>query len=423
MYDTPEILLRKIRLGEDTTLELKALGFRGDKVAEPKRQDLADEIAAIANTTDGVLVLGVADDRTILGLPMDRLDSVERLVFEICTASIRPAVSFRTLRLELPDTTGTLRPVLKVDIPRSLSVHQSPGGYFHRQGSSVRPLPPDVLARLFQQRSQARHIRFDEQTVAEASLDDLDPDLYRRFLGPRIDDEHLMLRKVRLLRDDDTGVERATVAGVLLGSPEPHRWLPGAFIQAVRYRGTRQDTNYQIDAQDVTGSLDAQIRRALAFVERNMRVGARKDPARDELPEYSYRALFEAIVNAVAHRDYSIHGSKIRLFLFDDRLELYSPGSLPNTLTVDSLALRQSTRNELVTSLLAKSPIEDPIGRLGRRFMMEKRGDGVPIILEESLRLSGKEPVYRVIDDAEVLLTMWAAGWSPAAGEQRATRD
>src|SRR5581483_9470093 len=104
----------------------------------------------------------------------------------------------------------------------------------------------------------------------------------------------------------------------------------------------------------------------------DMTVGARKDPGRVAIPQYSARAVFEAVVNAVAHRDYSVHGSKIRLFLFDDRLELYSPGPLPNTVTIESIALRQSTRNELITTLLAKCPVEDPAGEIGRRFLMEK---------------------------------------------------
>jgi predicted HTH transcriptional regulator len=410
MFDSPEELLRKIRLGEDTSLELKAVGFKGDRVAEPKRDDLADEIACMANTHDGVLLLGVDDKtRDILGIPVERLEAVERSVFEICNESIKPPVIFRTFRIELPDATGSLRPVLKVEIPRSLFVHRSPGGYFHRQGSSCREMPPDVLARLFQQRSQARLIRFEEQAVPETAPADLDEALRRRFLGPRVEDEVASLKKMKLLTEDDTGQTRATVAGILMCSPTPERWLPSAFIQAVRYRGNRQDSNYQVDAQEVTGPLDMQIRGAVAFVRRNMRVAARKDPARLEVPQFSMRAVFEAVVNAVAHRDYSIHGSKVRLFLFDDRLELFSPGPLPNTVTIDSMALRQSTRNELITTLLAKCPTEDPGGELGRRFLMEKRGDGVPIILEESLKLSGRDPGYRLIDDAELLLTIYAA--------------
>jgi predicted HTH transcriptional regulator len=142
-----------------------------------------------------------------------------------------------------------------------------------------------------------------------------------------------------------------------------------------------------------------------------MAVGAVKAPGRIDRPEYSPRALFEAIVNAVAHRDYSVHGSKIRLFMFDDRTEIYSPGPLPNTVTVDSLPLRQATRNELVTSLLARCPVQGDGVDYGRQHFMDRRGEGVPIILTESERVSGRRPEYRLIDDAELLLTIWAAKW------------
>jgi predicted HTH transcriptional regulator len=95
--------------------------------------------------------------------------------------------------------------------------------------------------------------------------------------------------------------------------------------------------------------------------------------------------------------------------MFDDRLEIYSPGALPNTVTVDSLALRQATRNELITSLLAETPVADTPRNGGRGFYMEKRGDGVPVILGESEKLSGKKPVYRLIDDSELLLTIYSS--------------
>jgi predicted HTH transcriptional regulator len=418
MYDSPEELLRKIRLGEDTSLEYKAVLFRGNRITDPKRDDLADEIAAMANTANGVLVLGVDDKaREILGIPLEQLDSVERFVYEICNDSIRPPAVFHTFRMELPDSTGTLRPILKVEIPRSLFVHESPGGYFHRQVSSARKLPPDLLARLFQQRSQARLIRFEEQAVPETMLTDLNEKLRGRFVAGSSDNEAVTLLKLRLLTKDDTGHARASVAGILMCSQQPHKWLPGAFIQGVRYRGVRQDSNYQIDALEITGPLDEQIRAALAFVGRNMRVTAKKDPARLEIPQFSIRAVFEAVVNAVAHRDYSIHSSKIRLFMFDDRLELFSPGGLPNTVTIDSIALRQSPRNELVTTMLAKCPVEDPSGQIGRRFLMEKRGDGVPIIIEECRKLSGRDPRYQLIDDAELLLTMYAPRFSVESSE------
>ena len=419
MFDSAEELSRKIRLGEDTSLECKAVIFKGHRVSGPARGDLADEIAAIANTAEGVVVLGV-DDKTkeVFGIPVTRLDLLERFVFEVCSDSITPPVLFRSYRMELPDSTGNLQPILKLEIPRSLFVHKSPGGYFHRQGSSKREMQPEVLARLFQQRSQARLIRFDEQAVPETTLDDLDGGLRRRFLGAHSTEEVATLRKMKLLTREETGNERATVAGILLCSRSPERWLPGAFVEAVRYRGVKQDSNYQIDAKRMCGPLDQQIREAVTFAHRNMSVYATKQPGRVEIPQYSIRAVFEAVVNAVAHRDYSIHGSKIRLFLFDDRLELYSPGPLPNTVTIESMALRQSTRNELITSLLARCPVEDPTGEVGRQFYMEKRGDGVPIILEESRRASGRDPAYLLIDDAELLLTINAAP-APQGQEER----
>ena len=127
-------------------------------------------------------------------------------------------------------------------------------------------------------------------------------------------------------------------------------------------------------------------------------------------------AAFEALVNAVAHRDYSIHGAKIRLRMFADRIELYSPGAIPNTMTVESLPYRQAARNEAITSLLAKCQVpESDKAITGRSAMMDKRGEGVQIILEQSERLSGKRPLYRLVDDSELLLVIPAAALPEAA--------
>ncbi len=409
MFDGPEELLEKIQLGEDTSLELKVVRLKGDRVAEPKRDDLADDMAAIANTHEGVLVLGVDDKtRDIDGIEIDKLEAVERYVYEICNESIRPPVIFRSFRLQIPDSGGVLRAVLKIDIPRSLFVHESPGGYFHRQGSSKRKMPPEYLARLFQQRSQARLIRFEEQPVPGTGMADFLRTLWEKYTTRSNEPSETILLKRNLLAKEEGGAICASVAGILFCCEHPERFLPSAFIQAVRYRGTKQDSNYQIDAQDIIGPLDSQITQAMAFLKRNQAVGAQKAPHRVDKPQFSERAIFEAIVNAVAHRDYSIAGSKIRFFIFDDRLEIYSPGALPNTVTVESMAFRQVTRNELITSLLAETPIAGVRDGIKRGYFMEKRGDGVPIILAESETLSGRKPIYRMIDDSELLLTVFS---------------
>ena len=403
-------LLRRIRLGEDSALELKRVLLDGvGRVTGLRRDAFADELAGLANAKGGVVVLGVDDKtREVLGIPLEGLDTVEGWVHEICNDLVKPPLDADILRLELSDADGRLVPVIRIDIPRSLFVHRSPGGYFRRIGSSKREMAPEVLARLFQERSQSRMIRFDESAVPGTAPDDLDYALTRRFLrrdaaGSGVSEA--AARKLRLVVDDDE-VARLTLAGVLLCTREPQRWLPHAYVQAVSYAGERVNIDYQTDARDIGGPLDEQVTEALHFVRRNMLVRAAKATGRVDRPQYSERAVFEALVNAVAHRDYSVAGARIRLHMFGDRLELYVPGALANTLTPDSLHLRQASRNELIVSLLARCPA--PTG-LGRTNLMDRRGDGVPIILQESRELSGHLPEYTLIDDGELRLVIRAA--------------
>ena len=418
MFNSEKELIDKIRLGEATFLELKEVRFAGQRVSAPHRNAIADELAAFANGRGGVCLLGVADDtREVLGIPLDHLDIVEAFVREICIDSITPPISPVIDRLWLPSVTGEKVAAIKIDVPRSLFVHQSPGGYFYRIGSAKRAMSPEYLARLFQQRSQARIIRFDEQIVPGASLKDLSPELCDRFQTPRTgDSQQDMLSKLHMARTDEDGVIRPTVAGVLMATDDAREWLPNAYIQAVAYRGTAIRAGatgypYQLDAADIFGPLDFQVADACQFVAKNMKVAAFKDCGRVDQPQFDMTAVFEAIVNAVAHRDYSIYGSKVRLRLFENRLELYSPGAIPNGMTVESLPHIQASRNDVIASLLAKCSIPDrPWLTTDRRTMMDRRGEGVHIILDNSERLSGKVPQYHLIDDAELMLTIYAAG-------------
>ncbi|WP_419946068.1 ATP-binding protein [Candidatus Poriferisodalis sp.] len=417
MFDSRHELSEAIRLGETSLLELKEVRFTGDRIAGPSRDDLADEITAFANSRGGVVVLGVEDkSRDIVGIPADRLDAVVNFVKEICHDSISPPVEQFVLdRLSLPSSSGHMADIVKLEVPPSLFVHRGPGGYWHRAGDSKRVMSPEFLARLFQQRSQTRLIRFDEQIVANARLADLSESLCARFRTTRSDPQDgTFLTKLGMAAVSADGSVVPTVAGVLLGSEAPEQWLPNAFVQAVAYRGnivtSDATTTYQQDAADITGPLDRQIIEATRFVLRNMRHPAFKSVGRVDRPQFDIAAVFEALVNAVAHRDYAIYGAKIRLRLFEDRLDLLSPGALVNSLTVDSLRYRQTARNETICSLLTRCPAPDePWLTEGRAHFMEKRGEGVPIILDNSTALSGREPEYREIDDAELMLTIFAA--------------
>ena len=404
MAYTDDQIRRQLRLGEDNAWEFKSVEFRHDELARHQRDGWADEIAAFANARGGILLFGVTDAGAVPGMSRDQLDALERRVMEICTNSIKPTIRIETYRRELDG-----RSFLLVSIPEGDAQYDSPGGSFVRVGSAKQPMAPDERMRLAQRRGQERFVSFDEQTMAGTGFATLDERLWKPLLSAEgLADPQLGLEKLGLLATDAHGVVRATVAGVLTCTQQPEQFLRGAEIAAVCYPGTDRASG-QADAQDIGGPINQQITQALAFAERNMRVGARKAPARENLPEYSTRAMFEGLVNAVVHRDYSIRGSRIRLSIFSDRLELCSPGSLPNSLTIESMMERQSTRNEVLTSILGRMHVGGIDGAGGRQYFMERRGDGVPIIHRETRELSGKDPQFRLIDESELCLTIPAA--------------
>ncbi len=401
---------RQLDLGEDSYWEFKQVEFRADRLTAPKRDNLADEIAAFANAGGGVLLCGVTDDGAVQGMSREQMNALERIVVELCSHSIKPPLfDITTTRHELDD-----KALLAVSVAKGTAQHDSPGGSFRRVGSSKRQMARDERMRLAQQRSQALYRWFDEQPVPNTGFRTLDETLWKPLLsvGGRADPE-TALEKLALLGRDENGAMRATVAGILLCTYAPEQWLPNACITATHYRGTDRASG-QLDTQTVTGPLNRQIAEAVAFAVSNMRVGAYKDPARMDLPQYSAAALFEAITNAVAHRDYSMHGSRIRLSMFADRVEIQSPGALANSLTVDGLEYRQATRNEVLASVFGRMPTSGIQGAGGRLFIMERRGDGVPIIRRETRELAGRLPRFDLVGGADLRVTLPAASTEPS---------
>lgn len=390
-------LIEKIYLGEDATIEFKR--------EMPHRNSLADEIAAFANAQGGMILIGIDDNREIVGIELQKLDSIEKTVVGICNDSIEPTVPIFTEKLRLDD-----KNILRIEVERSLFVHKTSNGYFTRKETCNKEMSTQQLAQLFQTRSQPRKTHFDTLPVPNTYRRTLREPLYKRFITEGATEdmiEDLLLKRTLLVQE---GREiRASVAGVLMCHDTPDDYLYNSFIQAVYYSGKVKDANYQIDAKDFRGPLDQQIIDAFKFVQKHNEVSARKEIGRIDHPQYSMRAVFEAIVNAVVHRDYSKTVSKIRLFMFDDRLELYSPGALANTVTVDNLRYSQATRNELLARLLSEIRLDDDMERqVKRKHFLERRGEGVGIILNESETLSGKMPIYEVFDE-ELRLTIFAA--------------
>lgn len=398
----------QVALGEDAELELKAVEFRGVKVSAPRRDMLADELAAFGNGSGGRLVLGVRDDRQPQGLDATQLDALANLVAEICTDTVKPSLDYRLFRVPAPEPAsgGTL----VVEIPEGVTVYRSPGGYYRRLGDTKRQMDSSAVRRLAQVRGQSDAASTDTQIVRGTGINSLQRERWRQYVSSRIEDApEIALAKLKFVKTDSQGTLRATVGGVLLAAEDPREWLPNAWVQAVCYRGDRPDANRQVDARDIAGPLDQQIRATVRFVVANRRVAAYKDPARTDVPQFSERAVFEAVVNAVVHRDYAVSGSRIRLFMFDDRLELYSPGGLCNSMTTDDLRTSQFTRNELLASRLGQCPVGDVPGGGGRQHFIERRGEGIAVIEDETFALAGQRPIFELVGERELKVILPAA--------------
>ena len=414
LWDADKLLTR-LTLGEDSRVRFMEVDFTDGCVREPRRQRIADELAAFGNTLGGALIFSVSDAGEVRPMTWEIMDALEAYVGEICADSIDPPLGFTTQRPALPDDASAL----VVEVERSPLVHRSPGGYLWPSGKlRARAVSGSATSACF---SSGGAPACSARTRKSSPVRGSTRWTRRSSIGSSAPAQGRPTRRSSpssgWCGEDDSGVLRATVAGVLLCTEHPGEFISSAAIEAVCYSGTVLGRASQHDAAMITGPLDRQIRDAVNFAKRNTRVAARKSPGRVDVPQYNPRAVFEAVVNAAVHRDYSIANAKIRLFLFDDRLELYSPGALPNTLPIDAMRQRQATRNETLASLLRMLEVGDVHGAGDRQYYLEQRGEGVPIIYEETRALMGSEPVYELIDAAELRLTMPSAR-PPVSGIQ-----
>ena len=399
-----EDIRQRLQLGEDSRWEFKQVQFAGSRPTSPARDDLADEMIAFANANGGLLLLGVTDDGLLQGMSREQMAALGNLMVETGTDSIEPA-----LRIDVHNRELDGKAFVVVEVPRGDSLHERGGRSWIRVGASKRRLTGDERMRLAQGRAQARYLWFDRQAVPNTGFETLS----ERLWGPLLSvagaaDPIRGLENMRLLARDEADVPRASVAGVLLCATMPQEWLPYAVVTATHYRG-RDRASEQLDAQEIDGPLPSQIADGMKFVARNMRVAARKSPARENLAQYSTSAVFEALVNAVAHRDYSMSSRRIRLSMFANRLEIDTPGQLPNGMTIESMDTSQATRNEVIASVFGRVPVGDVPRSAHRAFLMERRGDGVAIILKKTRETAGVRPEYSVAGESSLVLSIPAA--------------
>ncbi len=250
---------------------------------------------------------------------------------------------------------------------------------------------------------------FDQEIAPRAGWKDLDPELVAPFrVRHPEDDLRVLAWRVGLLSGREAADARPTVAGVLVASRTPERWLPNAFIQAFlhRSRAAAEQPGDTGDGVEIRGPLPVQIESACRFVFHYQSRG------QDGSPQYDMPAVFEALVNAALHRDYSIYEPRIRLSLFPDRLEIISPGALAGSMRVEYLGYRRAVRNRAINSLLLRLPVrrDDPWMEGAGTYFSDRPGRGVERILARSEAHSGRTTEYQMLGESELRLTIFAAG-------------
>jgi ATP-dependent DNA helicase RecG len=314
-------------------------------------------MAAMANSTGGRFLLGArVIDADVIGVD-DPETAIDRLLQ--AALSIDPP-----LIIPLPSAIVLAhKRLILAQIPRGMPhVYSLEGKYLFRQERDNIPLNPRDLRRLLIERGE---INFEAEIARGASLDDLDWTKAKAYatslsrLGESSVEKLLLKRGCLTIQD---GQLRPTNAGILLFGNDPQMYIRSAEITAVRFAG--EDMNDTFTRQDLLGTLPDQLRRAETFLIDHLRKGVqlRQTMERKEQFEYPLEAARELVVNAVAHRDYSIGGDGIRVFIYSNRMEVRSPGGLPGPVTVANIKEERFSRNPAIVQVLSDMGFIERLG-------------------------------------------------------------
>ncbi|MCC6168476.1 MAG: putative DNA binding domain-containing protein [Caldilineaceae bacterium] len=358
--------------------------------ARTSTRSLAETLVALANANGGMALVGVSAK----GQVQKDLDitALREAVLEAGLLTDPPLVLPSAQVLE--SSRGT---VLVVQVPSGLPhIYSLQGMYLTRTAGQNRPLTTPELRRLLLERGDAG---FEAQPIAGAILADLDEQRILRYLdrvafSPTEDIPQALLARgcvtfaqaaeVTASPTLTPAVLTPTAAGILLFGRNPQQFLRSAEIICVRYAGDSMGDEFV--RQDLGGPLPDQIRQAEAFVSSNMRRGMKiRGMQREESTEYPPAVVREAIVNAIAHRDYSIRGEGIRLLIFNSRMEIYSPGRLPGHVTLENLKDERYSRNEAIVAILSDLGYIERLGYGIDRMIATMTDAGLPTpVFEET---------------------------------------
>lgn len=377
-----------IKNGENSIIEFNS--------SDDSINNLADEMIGFANSLGGKILIGINDNGEIRGCPANQKyeEKIVNAARNNCIPPIIPKIEkfiFDNKIIYIVEVFSDSQPICN-----------NKRIYFIRVGSTKQKPTQFELLRLFQKKNL---LNFDEMPVLNASLNSLDLIKINKYFEllsqSEINIENEELLKNELINSSILLNEKnnyyPTIAGLLCFGKLPEKYYPSYMITCGAYNGISFDSE-TISEKNLNGTLPELIEDAISFVKL---VNSEKNILLNDSPNikqyrFSIEVFREAIVNAVAHRDYTITGSSIRLFVFSDRIEIFSPGGLPNTMTLNNIKYRQYSRNQTIVSYLT-----------GFGYM-ERRGKGIIRMINISKKNNLPEPIFEVIpDNSEFKVTLY----------------
>ncbi len=341
------------------TSELLEIVSRGEdskhqfKVNITNEQSWVEELVAFSNSGGGTLLIGVSDVGSFAGLTGEDMRRLNKSLSNAASQGVRPSVNPQTENVSSPDGL-----VMVVNVPQGVGkpYMDKNGAIWVKSGSDKRKATSrEEIQRMYQ---SAGLIHGDEIPADNLTVADLDTGYFKKFfedhIGESLDKQDVplptILENMNLMKD-----EVLNISGALLFAKNPSFRLPVFIVKTVSYPGTEVDEEHYIDSQDITGKMADIYRKSMSFVLGNIK-HIQKDrgvnaPGEPEIPKI---VLEELLVNALIHRDYFV-SAPVRIFVFRDRVEIISPGHLPNNLTVENIKSGNSNiRNPILTSYATK---------------------------------------------------------------------
>ncbi len=320
-------------------------------------ESLAGDLGAFSNSSGGRILVGVDDQGNVHGLAPDDIRRLNQLIANTATNNVRPSINPETENLTIGDD---LIMVITVREGGSKPYSDNSGVFWVKCGSDKRRVTSrEEIQRLLQ---RAGLVYADEVPVEGTTLDDLDDDHFEKFFqaqyGATVEESlhdsgmsmPRLLNNLGLAQD-----ETLNLAGLMLFGKNPQRRRPAFVVKAVSFVGNDPAGEKYRDSEDIGGCLRDLYAKTISFLTRNLRkVQGEKGFNTEGDIEVPGAAMEELVVNMLLHRDYFI-SAPWRVMIFDNRIELISPGTLPNNITVENIRNGISNiRNPIVASFATK---------------------------------------------------------------------